>query len=214
MINQKVSTGGYLIQSQFIFLQHLQIAGNYYPGMRRIFTVCCALGLISLYTSSCEELLKPDEVLSFEGRDILVDFIIDPLDAPGYRIFKEETVRENLDSLFEANDFSADRLESVDLVNALVEITGPSDTMSLSYLDMVIITIYTAELGEKTIAEKLNIPSGVKKVELEIKESNMRDYLETEEYILTVFGKINTRSYEERELEARIKYKFTMSPGL
>jgi len=166
-----------------------------------------------LLLGSCDDLKIFDEVLSFEGQEVLVDFSIDPFNAPGYQIFKEKTVHVNLDSLIEANDFSVDRLESVTLINAIVEITGPSDTMSLSYLDMVIITIYTSELGEKTIAENLKIPSGIRKIELEIKESDVRDYLESEEYILTVFGKLNTRSYEERDLEARIQYKYTMSPG-
>ena len=86
--------------------------------------------------------------------------------------------------------------------------------MSLSYLNLVMITIYTPELGEVSIAQNLKIPSGVKKIELGILESDMKNYLEAEEYILTVYGMLNTRSYELRELEARIKYKFTMSPAL
>ena len=182
--------------------------------MRRIITLISILGLLSLFSISCEDLIGPKEILSFEGEELLVDFIIEPRDVPGYHIFREKTVETNLDSLFETNDFSADRLESVTLVNAEVEITGPSDTMSLSYLDLVMITIYTPELGEVSIAQNLKIPKGVKKVELEILESDMINYLEAEEYILTVYGMLNTRSYEQRELEARIKYKYTMTPGL
>ena len=181
--------------------------------MRGIFYICCTLGLIFLFSNSCDNLNILDEVLSFESEDLLVDFSIEPADVLGYHIFKEKTVHSNLDSLFEAKDFSANRLESITLVTAIVEITGPSDTMSLSYLDMVKITIYTPELGEGTIAENLKIPVGVKKIELDIMEGDMKGYLEAEEYILTVYGILNTRSYDKRELEARIKYKFTMTPG-
>ena len=182
--------------------------------MKRIFTSLCVLGLLSLLSIGCEELNTPTPVLSIEGQDILLNFTIDPVDIPGYHIFKEETFHENLDSLLEAYNFSTDRLESVILTSASVEITGPSDTMSLNYLDMVKITIYTPELGEVPIAQNIKIPSNVKEMELEILEGDMKNYLEAEEYILTVYGMLNTRTYEQRELEARIKYKYTMAPSL
>ncbi len=169
--------------------------------------------LISLFSASCDNFNIQDKVLSFESKDLLVDFSIEPVDIPGYHLFKEQTVRPDLDSLFEANNYSADQLKSITLVTAILEITGPSDTMSLNYLDMVKITIYTPELGEGTIAENLKIPADVKKIELDLIEGDMKDYLEAEEYILTVYGFLNTRSYDRRELEARIKYKYTMTPG-
>jgi hypothetical protein len=181
--------------------------------MRRFLAIFCTLGLLWLFSNSCDDLEPLKEILSFESEDILIDFTIDPVDVPGYHIFKEKTFRPNLDSLFKAYDFDADRFESVTLVSALVEITGPSDTMSLNYLDMVKITIYTPELSEGTIAEKSKIPHDVKMIELEIMEGDMKHYLEEEEYILTVYGILNARSYEQRELEARIKYKFKMAPG-
>ena len=181
--------------------------------MNRFFIACLVISITSLLSVGCEELGEvKEDVLSIEGQDILVDFTIDPVDVPGYHIFKEESFEENIDSLLVVYNISPERLESVTLTSASVEITGPSDTMSLDYLDLIKITIYTSELGEKTIAENIKIPHGVKMVELDVMQLDMKDYLEADEYILTVYGILNTRTYEQRELEARIKYKYSLFP--
>jgi hypothetical protein len=180
--------------------------------MKRIVSSGCIFLIISFLSISCDDLgVVPDEVLFIEGQDILVDFTIHPVDVPGYHIFKEETFHENLDSLFLLYNFSADRLESVKLVSAEVEITDPGDSISLDCLDMVKITIYTAELGEVTVAENLEIPKGVTTADLGVIEGNMKDYLESDEYILTVYGILNARIYQQFDLKARIKYKYSIA---
>ena len=178
----------------------------------RIITAGCLLGLLSLLSISCEDLgVKTEDQIWLEGEDVLVEFTIDPVDNAGYHLFKEETFEANLDSLAELYDFSIDRIESVVLVGAEVEITGPGDALSLDYLDMLKITIYTASLGEVTIAENLKIPDDVKKVELDVMEGDLKDYLVSDEYVITVYGTLNSRTYQSQELEARIKYKYSLA---
>jgi len=110
----------------------------------------------------------------------------------------------NSSSRFESNDTRKDLIEEIRLTQLQLVITSPSDA-DFSFLESIEVYISADGLDEIKIASKVDVPEDVSTLDLEVSDSDLKEYIKKDSYSL----RLNTVTDEAISQDHEIDVKST-----
>lgn len=110
----------------------------------------------------------------------------------------------NSESTFESNDTRKDLIEEIKLTQLQLVITSPSDA-DFSFLESIEVFISADGLDELKIASKVEVPETVSTLDLEVSDTDLKDYIKKDNYSL----RLNTVTDEAMSQDHQIDVKST-----
>jgi hypothetical protein len=159
--------------------------------------------------ASCEkvaEFVEPP-TNSMDTEYYEMDFTVESSDKNGFQIFSEETYSNDINNLLVQAGFNPDKIESVILKEATVNLEGNVNYPDFDILKFIELTVYTDLLREKKVAWSDPVPADLSSLTLDLSEENLLPYFREGTFIITVQGFLKQRIYENLDLHARVKFR-------
>ncbi len=176
--------------------------------MKNIFRVSILL-LAAVSMHSCEDLGNlTNKTFAFVDTDYYdLDFNVDPTDDAGFQIFTEEFITGDITNVLEEAGFSSDKVESIHIYEALVNLREVDTYKDFDLLKFVELTVYTDDQGETKVAWSDPVPENKISLTLDISDSNILSYFKEDQFILTAQGFLKERINSEMKLHAKVKFR-------
>lgn len=173
--------------------------------------IIAGIAIIGLF-SSCEEIdgLFEDFALTITSDYYETEIAIPPVEA-GTAFSTETVFREDLENLLAEHGYGNATINSVNILDAMIEVSGKSRIETLNAIDTVSISASTAQLIERTIACQKNNQVNATFLSLDISDSDVTSYIESEACNLTYFTGLKENIDDTLWVSAKIQYEINFT---
>jgi hypothetical protein len=175
--------------------------------MKRSANLLAILCSLLICLPGCSKLLDKatEQTITTDYTDF--DFTVDP-GASGTYSESFEVVTPNLDSILQYEGYDAGKVKSVEISDALVEVT---DNGNFDPFESFLVTLEATGKPVVKIAEAISVPTGVTEISLKKEGVNLTDYLKSFHYTLKVKTVLDQAIEVQRKLQAKVKYEIKVS---
>lgn len=168
--------------------------------------------IAGLLTTSCEELENMfDEFgVKVNSEYYTVELAIPPAPA-GMQVYVHTLMQSDLDQIIEEYGDATATLQKVEVTEAYIEVMDRSKVKDLNAVKSVTTTLSTENLTEVTIASVINDAREAIMLPMEIHETDITDYVDTEEYILTNYGELQETLTDTLWVRGKMRYQLTLN---
>lgn len=161
--------------------------------------ILAASGMLFILVSSCDKL-----PVNFT-QNFTTEFIVAPVTGEN-AVILQKIVNCDLDSLFKANNISDGSLENVELTDAYIR---TKDKISkLTGINSINVYFTPDNGAEVLLAEKKSISQDSTQVNLDVKEIELKDYMNKTKYTISLKGNVDIK--DTMVLVAKLSYKYSV----
>jgi hypothetical protein len=175
---------------------------------RSLLSLSFMIALLLGITVSCDLF---DNVLdiNFDTDYVEVTFTVNPSEAGPYT-FTQEILQSDLQQQIEDNGGSIGNLKSVNIKEVVIEVASAG--RDLNAFDQFDVFMSAASIDEIKVASVGTIPDGATSAALQIEQSDVKKFLNEDEYTVKISGELGEAITEPINLVAKIKYEVTVGP--
>jgi hypothetical protein len=173
---------------------------------RSLLSLSFMIALILGIAVSCDLF---DNVLdiNFDTDYVDVTFTVNPSEAGPYT-FTQEVIQSDLQQQIEDNGGSIGNLKDVNIKEIVIEVA--SAEKNLNAFDQFDVFMSATAINEIKVASVGNIPDGATSAVLQIEQSDVKKFLNEEEYTIRISGELGEAITEPIDMVAKIKYEVTV----